>query len=74
VEIYEIFRDAGERVKERKAIERFAKQADTVAQFVAEVEEFYRTYEKTVERVFAPALGAYAHARRVPSSTATAAR
>ena len=70
-----IFQDAGERVarKEREAIERFAKQANTVAEFVAKVDEFYRTYEKTVERIIAPVLGAYAHARRVPSSTATAA-
>jgi len=70
-----IFQDAGERVakKEREAIERFVKQANTVADFIAKIDEFYRTYEKTVERVFAPAVGAYAHARRVPSSTATAA-
>jgi hypothetical protein len=53
-----IFQDAGERVarKEREAVERFAKQADTVAKFVAKVNEFYRTYEKTVERVLRPPL------------------
>jgi hypothetical protein len=70
-----IFRDAGERVarKEREAIERFAKHANIVAEFVAKVDEFYWTYEKTVERIIAPVLSTYAHARRVPSSTATAA-
>ena len=69
-----IFQDAGQRAakKEREALERFAKQANTVAEFVLKVDEFYRTYEKTVERIIAPVLGAYAHARRVPGSTATA--
>jgi hypothetical protein len=70
-----IFRDASERVarKEREAIERFEKRANTVAELVAKVDEFYLTYEKTVERIIAPVLAAYAHARGVASSTATAA-
>jgi HK97 family phage portal protein len=70
-----IFRDASERVarKEREAIERFEKRANTVAELVAKVDEFYLTYEKTVERIIAPVLAAYAQARGVASSTATAA-